>query len=252
MFPRQFVWQYVRAQISIKYRHTYLGILWNVLEPALFLGVLGVIFSVVNRMQVGDYLVFLFSALVPWRYFESAVSGSMESIVGGEWLLKRMYVSPFIFPLARWMIASIEFLIAYGVALAILLAVKSEWTIHVLLLPLAMLVWATAALGMGMICAVLFTLFRDIKPVVQMGLLFLFFSSPILIRVELFQGHPVQSALIEWHPLTYFAALFQKPIYYLTFPSSQDWLVSVGASLAALALGVWLIHRYRGRFYFYL
>ena len=60
---RRFTWLYARSQVQLKYRYTSLGFLWNVLEPALFLGVLSLVFSVVNRMSVADYAVFLLGAL---------------------------------------------------------------------------------------------------------------------------------------------------------------------------------------------
>ena len=96
---RRFTWLYAKSQLKLKYRYTSLGFLWNLLEPALYLAVLSFVFSVVNRMSMGDYAVFLFSGLVPWRYFEKVVTTCMDSIVQGDWLLKKLPVSPFALPL---------------------------------------------------------------------------------------------------------------------------------------------------------
>ena len=86
--------------------------------------VLSVVFSVVNRMNIHDYAVFLFSALVPWRYFEKIVNSCTDSIVGGEWLLKRMYVSPLTFPLTRWVVASVEFV--FSLLIVFMVFAKTE------------------------------------------------------------------------------------------------------------------------------
>ena len=75
---QRFVWFYALTQLKLKYRYTSLGFLWNFLEPALFLFVLSMVFSVVNKMNVADYAVFLFGALKPWRYFEKAVNTCMD------------------------------------------------------------------------------------------------------------------------------------------------------------------------------
>ena len=64
----RFTWTYAISQLRLKYRFTALGVVWNLLEPLLYLGVLSLVFSYVNRMTLSDYAVFLFSALVPWRY----------------------------------------------------------------------------------------------------------------------------------------------------------------------------------------
>jgi ABC-type polysaccharide/polyol phosphate export permease len=250
--PLTFLLLYTRSQLQLKYRHTYLGFLWNFLEPASYLVVLSVIFSVVNRMQITNYAVYLFGALVAWRYFERTVNLMLESIVGGDWLLKKMPVSPFVFPLSRWLLATVEFLFAFAVVLALFSVLKADWTVHLVILPLALLPWALLGLGTGMLCAAVYVFFRDIRQVVQTGLLFVFFTSPILFRADLFAEGSVQARLLRLHPITYFAALVQKPLYYAVWPSALDWAVSMGVSSALLAGGWFAMHRLKNRFYFYL
>jgi len=247
-----FTWYYAKSQLKLKYRYTVLGFLWNFLEPAMYLAILSVVFSVVNRMNISDYAVFLFSALVPWRYFEKIVSSCMDSIVGGDWLLKKMYVSPFSFPLTRWIISSVEFLFSLSVVFLIFLFLKENWTIHLIILPLIIIPWAFLGLGVGMIGAVLYTFFRDVKPLIQMLLMLIFFSSPILFKADLFEAHSLQAMIMRWHPITYFAALFQKPMYEGIWPGTVDWVVSFSISILFLIGGFYLMNRYRGRFYFYL
>jgi ABC-type polysaccharide/polyol phosphate export permease len=247
-----FLLLYTKSQLKLKYRHTYLGFLWNFLEPALYLIVLSVIFSVVNRMNVSNYAVYLFGALVPWRYFERTVNMIMDSIAQGDWLLKKIAVSPFVFPLSRWLTASVEFLFSFLVVLLIFSIIKTTWTIHLVVLPLAMIPWAAFGLGMGMVCSAAFVFFRDIRQIVQMFLLFTFFTSPILFKADLFAEHSLQAMLLRLHPFTYFAALFQKPLYYGAWPSLADWGVSSMVGCISLFIGWYLINRLKGRFYFYL
>lgn len=248
----RFAWYYALAQLRIKYRYTALGFLWNFLEPALYLIILSLVFSVINRMNINDYAVFLFSALVPWRYFEKVVTTEMESIVNGEWLLKKMYVSPFAFPLNRWIISGFEFLFSISVAFLIFAFLKENWTIHLIVLPFSIIPWAILAMGVGMIAAVLYTFFRDIKPLVQMLLTLTFFTSPILFNKNLFEAGSIQARLMEFHPFTYLAALFQKPVYESTFPAAADWIISFSLALITLSAGIYLINKFKSKFYFYL
>jgi len=249
---RRFTWLYARSQLKLKYRYTALGFLWNLLEPALYLGVLSLVFSVVNRMRLKDYAVFLFSALVPWRYLEKVVLTCMDSIVQGDWLLRKLPVSPFALPLARWIVATAEFAFSFAALFLVLLAIKERWTYHCLVLPLAALPWSFLGLGLGLASAALFTFFRDIRPIVQMGLMFAFFSAPILFRADLFPPGSFQASMLAWHPATYLAALFQKPIYQDSWPDLRDWAVSFGAAGLSMLVGVLLVGGNRKRFYFYL
>jgi ABC-type polysaccharide/polyol phosphate export permease len=176
----------------------------------------------------------------------------MDSITGGDWLLKKMYVSPLSLPLTRWLVASVEFLISLIVLFLILIFLKEKWTIHIAILPLSIIPWAMLALGVGLICAVLFTFFRDIRPIVQLVLMLAFFASPILFRPDLFPAASIQARLLRFHPLTYFAALFQKPIYYALWPSSLDWSISFAVGAFSLVAGYGLLRKFRGLFYFYI
>jgi ABC-type polysaccharide/polyol phosphate export permease len=252
LVAKRFTWQYAISQLKLKYRYTSLGFFWNFLEPALFLAVLSIVFSVVNKMDIGDYAVFLFGALLPWRYFEKVVNTCMDSIVGADWLLKKMYVSPFALPISRWIVATFELLFSLTVMFIFLAALSHPWTVHFSILPLAILPWSMLGLGVGFIAAVLFTFFRDVRTIIQLVLMLVFFSSPILFKADLFQGSTLQGWIVKLHPITYFAALFQKPIYSATWPSPTDWVVSFSVGIAALVAGVSLMNKYKSEFYYHL
>ena len=86
---------------------------------------------------------------------------------------------------------------------------KEHWTVHLCILPFSVIPWAMLSLGIGLICAVLFTFFRDVRPIVHMVMMLAFFSSPILFKVDFFEGHTLQALVLKFHPITYFAFLFQ-------------------------------------------
>jgi homopolymeric O-antigen transport system permease protein len=248
----RFSWYYAVSHLKSKYRYTLLGFLWNFLEPALYLVILSLVFAVINRMNIEDYAVFLFSALVPWRYFEKVVNLVMESLVNGEWLHRKMYVSPFAFPINRWIIAGFEFLFSITVAFMLFAFLKKDWTIHLIILPFSIFPWAIFGLGVGMICAVLYTFFRDIKPLVQLILTLTFFTSPILFNRSVFPTNSFQAKIMEWHPITYFAELFQNPVYLGQWPSLSAWVISIIIAVTSLVIGAFLINKFKSKFYYAL
>jgi ABC-type polysaccharide/polyol phosphate export permease len=203
-------------------------------------------------MNINDYAVFLFSALVPWRYFEKVVNTIMESIVNGEWLIKKMYVSPFAFPLNRLIISSFEFLFSMISAFILFIFLKENWSIHLIVLPISIIPWALLATGIGLIAAVLYTFFRDVKPLVQLLLTLTFFTSPILFKPDIFETGTIQQRLMQLHPFTYLAALFQKPVYMAAWPTANEWIISFGLGIVALLFGIYLVNKYKSKFYYYL
>src|SRR4029434_9726686 len=126
----EFALLYAVSQLKVRYRQAWLGRLWNLLEPLLFLVVLAVVFSVLNQASVRDFAVYLFAGLIPWRYLERATMGCVDSIADGGWLLRRIAAPAFVLPLTAWLQASVDFVFSL-IALALVLALLADsWTIH--------------------------------------------------------------------------------------------------------------------------
>jgi ABC-type polysaccharide/polyol phosphate export permease len=119
-----------------------------------------------------------------------------------------------------------------------------------LVLPLSVLVWLLITAGAGLCLSVIFVFFRDIRPIVQMGLMLALFSSNVFFKPETLSGAAGQIQL-RWNPVCYWAALFQKPVYYGAWPQPIDWLVSLSSGLVLVALGTVLYRTLRHKFYFY-
>lgn len=243
---------YALSQLKLRYRRAWLGRVWNLLEPLLFLGVLSVVFSVVNRADLRDFAVYLFAGLVPWRYMERAILGGADSIADGAWLLKRTAAPAQVLPLVAWLTATVDFAFGFVALLLALALLLDQWTVHLLVLPLSILAFGLVSLGLGMIFAVLNVFARDVKPLLQVGLMLLFFSSPVLIMRTTVPAESMVRQIFEWHPLSPLLALFQQPIHAHAWPSLGDWVLSFTAGLLACAAGLALVRWKSHRFYFYL
>jgi ABC-type polysaccharide/polyol phosphate export permease len=249
---RQFAVQYALSQLKVRYRQAWLGRLWNLLEPLLYLVVLSVVFSVLNDSNVRDFAIYLFAGLIPWRYLERSIMGCIDSIAEGGWLLRRIAAPAYILPLTAWLLASADFVFGLVALTLVLLLLANDWTIHLLSLVPAIFLLGILGLGIGMIFAVLNVFARDIKPLVQMTLILLFFSSPVLIKRSAIPAESQLAQLFDWHPLTPVVGLFQSAIYLHAWPAARDWILVTGFASAALLLGWFLLLKLQHRFYYYL
>jgi ABC-type polysaccharide/polyol phosphate export permease len=250
-FP-QFAVQYVLSQLKVRYRQAWLGRLWNLLEPLLYLVVLSVVFSVLNDSNVRDFAVYLFAGLVPWRYLERSIMGCIDSIAEGGWLLRRMAAPAYVLPLTAWLLASADFMFGLIALALVLLLLANDWTIHLVGLIPAIFLLGMLGLGVGTIFAVLNVFARDIKPLVQMTLILLFFSSPVLIKRSAIPVDSQLAMLFDWHPLTPIVGLFQSAIYLHAWPAARDWILVTSFASASLLVGWFLLSKLRHRFYYYL
>jgi ABC-type polysaccharide/polyol phosphate export permease len=246
---RHFLWLHARALIRLRFRGACLGLAWNILQPALYLVLLGFVLAGVNRASYRDYVVYLFAGLVPWRFFEQACHAMTDSVASSAAITRGFRVPYYYFPLSELCAQFVDFLASFLILLAILVLARLPLHPQLVILPLSILVWTLITAGAGLCLSVLFVFLRDIRPIVQMVLLLAFFSSTILFKPEtLGEGRG------EWlmaNPVCYWVALFQRPLSQGCWPRPVEWWVSLASALALLGLGLGLYRCLHRKFYFY-
>jgi ABC-type polysaccharide/polyol phosphate export permease len=247
---RIFLLLHTKDLVRLRFRGACLGLAWNILQPALYLMLLGFVFAVVNQSNYADFVVYLFAGLVPWRFFDQACSAMIDSIASSAVFTRGFRVPYFYFPASELGAQLIDFLASFLTLLALLLLFKTPWHLQMLILPLSVLVWLLLTAGAGLCLSVIFVFFRDIRPIVQMGLMLALFSSTVFFKPATLSGRAGQIWLTI-NPVCYWAALFQKPIYYGVWPLALDWTVSLASAAVLILLGTALYRSLRHKFYFY-
>lgn len=150
----------VSRDIRSRYRRTFLGPLWAIIPAILTTA----IFSFLNRLveidsQGAPYVVFAFSTIVPWTYFQKAVVRIPHGILANATLLRKMAVPRQIFPLVVLATAFFDFLMSFAVLLVVLLLYQRPVTSVWLWLPLltALLSLLAWVIGIGITS---FTIYR--------------------------------------------------------------------------------------------
>ena len=150
----------VSRDIRSRYRRTFLGPLWAII-PAIMTTA---IFSFLNRLveinsHGAPYVIFAFSTIVPWTYFQKAVMRIPHGILANGTLLRKMAVPRQIFPLVVLATAFFDFLMSSIVLLAVLLLYNKSVTWLWLWLPLLVLMLSLLAWVVG-IGITSFTVYR--------------------------------------------------------------------------------------------
>lgn len=181
---RFLVWR----DIKVRYAQTVLGAGWAVLQPVLTMVVFTVVFGgFANIPSDGvPYPVFSLAALVPWTYFSGSLSGSSNSLVASAHLITKVYFPRLVVPLAPVLAGLVDFAIAFGVLLAVMLGygiLPSPGALVVL--PVLVLSMMITAAGMGCWLSALNIQYRDVKYVVPFLVQVWMYASPIVYPISL-------------------------------------------------------------------
>ena len=97
---RELIWALALKELKIRYKRSVLGFMWALLNPALLMLVLTLVFSSIMKFPIPHYAVFLLCVLLPWTFFSQALAYGAESIVSNGDLIKKVSLPQSVFPMA--------------------------------------------------------------------------------------------------------------------------------------------------------
>src|SRR6266567_247492 len=95
---RRLIGYLARADLKKKGADTIFGNLWWIIDPLLQMLVYVVLVDFIFHKSVADYPLFIFCAILPWKWFTSSVYDAVTSVVGQERLIKQIHFPKIILP----------------------------------------------------------------------------------------------------------------------------------------------------------
>jgi lipopolysaccharide transport system permease protein len=215
--------------IRQRYRRSTLGPFWITLSMAVFIGVLGVIYSRIFHVDVEVYLPFLTAGYVTWGFISQVINESCGAFQEGERIIKQirlpygLYVLRVIWRNFIILLHTIVIFVPVALLFHVSPGLGGFLVIPGLVLLLANLSW------IGLTLAILATRFRDMPQIVATGTQILMFATPIM-----WQASQLSDAywIAEINPLYHFIELIRAPLL-----GEEPTLLSWAVALAALVLG---------------
>jgi lipopolysaccharide transport system permease protein len=163
--------------ILVRYKQTVVGIAWALIRPLLTMIVFTIVFGRLAQLPSdGDapYPILVFSAMLPWQFFSSALSECSNSLIDNANLLSKVYFPRLVVPTSAVIVSFVDFLIAGTILLGLIAWYNFVPSWHILTLPIFVAMAFAAAMGSGLWLAALNVQYRDFRYlvpfIVQIGL----------------------------------------------------------------------------------
>ena len=111
---RDLLIELVTKDVKLKYRRSFLGYLWSILNPLMIMLVMVIVFSSIFRFDVENYPVYLIIGQTIYNYVNNATVHAIYSVTDNGALLKKVYVPKYIFPLSKVTSDLVDFLFSLG------------------------------------------------------------------------------------------------------------------------------------------
>lgn len=184
-------WALVYRDVSTRYRRSVLGPLWAILQPLILMVVFTLLKSVIKIPSEGvPYVIFSYSALVPWTFFSASINRCGPSILSNANLIKKSDVPREIFPVSAIAASFFDFMMSGIVLMGMMFYFKVHISLELLWLPVLVILSAALAFGVGMIIASFGCFKRDI-----------IIATPFLAQIWLFATpviYPTSSVPDKW------------------------------------------------------
>ena len=139
---RFLLWELVKKGVKLKYRRSYLGILWTLLEPLMTMIVLSVVFGTLFGNKDPHFPVYILCGRLMYSFFSSATNGAMKAIRTNAGMIKKVYVPKYLFVLSRIFSSFINLLASVTALILVMVATRIDlkWTVVLSVIPLTFLV----------------------------------------------------------------------------------------------------------------
>lgn len=232
---------FVVNSLRMRYRRSFLGFLWSLLNPLLMMIVVSVVFSAIFKVDLKVYGIYIFTGLAPWSYLNAAILGGCQTLINAEGFLKKVYLPKALFPLVSVTTETVNFLFSIISLYILSMALGNSIKITILLLPFVILITFIFNLGWAMFLGTITAYFRDLSQIMMVLFQALFYLTPIVYQVEAIPEN--FRWFIYYNPLYYFINLFRKVIYGTGSITLFDWGVPIGLALLMFLIGSWVMMR---------
>lgn len=190
----------VRKGIRLKYRRSYLGIIWSMVEPLLTMIVLALVFGTLFDYRDKSFPVYILAGRLIYSLFSQSTTAALKSIRQNEAMIKKVYVPKYLFPVSSVTFNYILFLISIVVLAAVSLVLGVYPTFYALLSIVPLVVLFIFSVGIGMLLATLGSFFRDLEYLWNIALMLIMYASAIFYYPDKILDSNV-SWLLKYNPL---------------------------------------------------
>lgn len=220
-----------------KYARSFLGIIWSVLNPLLYMTVMAMVFTYIFSNSIEKYPVYLMCGQITYSLFSGITNTSMGALVDNKNMLIKVKFPKLIFPLSRGMIALVNFFYSLIALVIVMIFFQVKPSFYMLLVPIDILFLFLFSMGVGYILSVLYVFFDDVKYLYSVFLTLLMYCSAIFYSIN--RLSPMMQTVVATNPIYNYVSIFRNCMIYSTMPSGLEFY-----QMAAWGLGMYIIGTY--------
>lgn len=232
---RHVLWNMAVSQFKAKYAGSKLGIWWAVVTPLILALCINFIFTVVFRIDMANYTLFVLAGIIPWLFSANALSEATNSFIVNSSLLRQSLFSREFIPISSVLSNLLNFFIGFVFLLPLFIILNAAVIKHLLLLFLIIILHFLFIVGLGLLLSSVNVFFRDLSHFLSIGFMIWFWITPVFYSLEMLPFPFRWVCLLN--PMTYYVISYKQILFQAKPPLLLTTFISFTISLAFFLMG---------------
>lgn len=251
--------QLVGKDFKIKYRRSFLGVAWSVLNPLLMMVVMAIVFTTIFAQRRNGsvtpemYPLYLIVGNVTFAVMSDSTSQALSSIVYASSLLKKVKVHRFVFPVQKVLFSLVNFAFSLIAVAIVMLWFHVVPTWHLLLLPVCLVLLMFFCMGLGLLLSAATVFFRDVMHLWSVVITAWTYFTPIFWTTDYILKMPhILRVLMYANPMYNYLQFMRDIFLFQTCPTPLEFGLCVAWAVIAMVIGYAVFHKNEHKFILYI
>jgi ABC-type polysaccharide/polyol phosphate export permease len=237
---RHFLLSLVKLDLRLRYRRSFLGVGWSLLNPIAMTIVFTIVFS--NLLGNGDsigYAAYVLTGMAVWGFLRDSALNGCRCFMSNEAYIRQSPIPYTIYTLRTVLGQAIHSLLAISVVVAMIALFNSNANILIRVLEIipGLLLALLTAWAAATIAAFTTVYFHDTQHLLEVGAQILFFLTPIMYNRKLLDEKGL-GWIVDANPVTWLLELTRTPLLTGWMPPLEMYLAGAGFTLAMIGLAI--------------
>lgn len=247
---KDLLYNLISRDIKVRYRKSFLGMLWTVLNPLLMMIVMTIVFSTLFKSDIENFPIYFLSGNLIFTMNSEITNNCTYAIIGNASLLKKVYIPKYLFPLAKAGSALVNLFFSLIAMLLVMLILKVPFRPTLLMLPVPIFYAFLFSVGLGIFLSAVTVYFRDVAYFYSVLLVAWNYFTPVFYPVEILPDFARR--LMQLNPLYHYIDYMRNLILYGVIPGLKENFVCLIMGVIMLAIGTYVFYKKQDNFILYI
>lgn len=247
---KDLLYNLVSRDIKVRYRKSFLGMLWTVLNPLLMMIVMTIVFSTLFRSTIENFPIYFLAGNLIFTLNSEITNNCTYAIIGNASLLKKVYIPKYLFPFSKAGSALVNLFFSLIAMFLVMVILRVPFLPTLLLLPIPVFYALLFSLGLGLLLSAVTVYFRDIAYFYSVFLVAWNYLTPVFYPIDILPDTVKQ--LMQFNPLFHYIDYMRNLILYGMVPGIRENLICLLMGISMLMIGLLVFYKKQDNFILYI